>query len=82
MPTSTPSPKQKTAFTVDVHYQNEQRMLFEAKATGASSSLAGGSGSINQNFPARLHFLLSELERDGQSDVAGMFVLGGSCGTP
>jgi hypothetical protein len=55
------------------HFQNQLRMMSEAKATGSSTSLAGDGGSINQNFPARLHFLLSELERDGQSDLAGTF---------
>jgi hypothetical protein len=40
-------------------------------AGAASSSLAGDGGSTYHKFPARLHFLLTELERDGMSDVAG-----------
>jgi hypothetical protein len=43
-------------------------------SAGASSSAGttrSGGGSTEHKFPARLHFLLSELERDGLSDVAG-----------
>jgi hypothetical protein len=39
---------------------------------------ASNSHQMEQNFPAKLHYVLSELEREGKSDIAGFMPHGRS----
>lgn len=43
--------------------------LQSSNALGDESSASGGNTSAGENFPAKLHYMLSEIERDGLGHI-------------
>jgi hypothetical protein len=73
----------EAAGKVDHNYHDYSQVTLQEEAaiqpllqigTVGDPQANGVSNFSDRNFPAKLHFVLSELEKDGMSDICGKFI--------
>jgi hypothetical protein len=75
-----PSNDSTVAKTIVEHSYHDFSEVSEADVANRvqESEDASNGHQMEQNFPAKLHYVLSELEREGRSDIAGFMPHGRS----
>jgi hypothetical protein len=71
----------EVAGKADHNYHDYSQVTLQEEAAiqpllqiGTVGDPAAVSNFSDRNFPAKLHFVLSELEKDGMSDICGKFI--------